>query len=161
MGCLKLVNLHPSCLSLHHAGFMFSHHVGRFFSCLFSPLSSLEQPACKARPPPHALTVQSQDGWGERRRVGEGELDRVLFGSLQQLCGLVALLLLTALLLAFLLLSSQSLLRLLLLKETFETTRRDRADGCSLVKCTLQGGAHPISLARVHSLLFVVYWLKK
>lgn len=61
-----------------------------------------------------ALTVESQDGWRERRWVGEGELDRVLSGPLQQLRSLLALLLHT-LLLPFLLLSGQSILGLLLL----------------------------------------------
>ena len=62
------------------------------------------------------LTVQSQDGWREWRRVGEGELDGVLFRPLEQLCGILALLLLASLLLAFLLLPGQGLLRLLLLR---------------------------------------------
>lgn len=62
------------------------------------------------------LTVQAQDGWRQRRGVGEGELDRVLFRPLQQLRGVLALLLLTALLLAFLLLPGQGLLSLFLLR---------------------------------------------
>lgn len=61
--------------------------------------------------------MQPQYGWGEGRRVGEGELDGVLFRPLQQLRGLLALLLMTSLLLAFLLLSGQSLFSLLLLGE--------------------------------------------
>lgn len=70
------------------------------------------------------LTVQSQYWWGEWRWVGECELDSVLFRPLQQVWGLVTLLLLTSLLLAFLLLPSQGLLSLLLLRgnKTEEST---------------------------------------
>lgn len=64
--------------------------------------------------------MESQDGWGEWRWVGKGELDNVLSGPLEQLRSLLALLLL-ALLLPFLLLSGQSLLRLLLLSTSTHT----------------------------------------
>ena len=58
--------------------------------------------------------MQPKDGWRERWRVGEGELDRVLLGSPQQILGLMALLL-NALLLPLLLLPCQGLFSLLLL----------------------------------------------
>lgn len=73
----------------------------------------------------HVLTVQSQNGWGEGGRVGEGELDGVLLGPLQQLRGLQALLLLPSLLLALLLLPGQGLLCLLLLRGDRKTESRD------------------------------------
>lgn len=63
---------------------------------------------------PELLTVEAQYGGRQWRRVGEGELDRVLSRPLQQLLGLLAFLLLP-LFPPFLLLSGENLLSLLLL----------------------------------------------
>lgn len=75
------------------------------------------------------LTVQAENWRWERRRVGEGEFDGIFSRSLEELCGLTALLLLAALL-PLLLFPRQGLFRLFLLKindgeweEGFEKTR--------------------------------------
>lgn len=70
------------------------------------------------------LTVQAQNGRRKRRRVGKGEFDGVLFGPLEQLGALSALLLLPSLLLAFLLFSRQRFFGLLLLNAAVRQTRK-------------------------------------
>lgn len=91
-------------------------------------------PGCEHRVP--VLTVKSQDGWREGRGVGESELDGVLFGPLQQLRGILALLLLRALLLALLLLPGQRLLRLLLLRgDTRQNRRVNHCGQLRMAKC--------------------------
>lgn len=68
------------------------------------------------------LTVQSKDGRRERRGVGEGEFDSVLFGSFEQLCSFLTLLLHSSLLLSLRLLPGQGFLSLLLLESETESS---------------------------------------
>lgn len=66
--------------------------------------------------------MQSEDGRRERRGVGEGEFDSVLFGSFEQLCSFLTLLLHSSLLLSLRLLPGQGFLSLLLLESETENS---------------------------------------